>query len=139
MWNQKQYGREAQTIQWSKHMSYLHYVCLFAHSGGQYILTIWITWQVSYKRDRNCLPITSAYVHPLFLDRSVLVIFLVFCLVFCFYLGWVHSLFLARSVLLIFLVFCLVFCFVCLLPVSCVSNVDSFFELSLLGCPFGYL
>ena len=30
-------------------MSYLPYLCLFAHSGVRYILTIYVTWPVSYK------------------------------------------------------------------------------------------
>jgi len=44
------------------------------------------------------------------------------------------------SVLLIFLVFCVVFyCFVCIRPVSCVPNAASFFGLFILDCPFGFL
>jgi hypothetical protein len=30
-------------------------------------------------------------------------------------------------------------CFVCLRPLSCVPNVTSVFELSILDCPFGFL
>ena len=31
-------------------MSYLRYLCLIAHSVVQHILTVWVTWWVSYKR-----------------------------------------------------------------------------------------
>ena len=50
---------------------------------------------------------------------------------------WVHPRILVGSVLLIFLVFCVVFlCFVCLCLVSCMPNVVSFSGVSILDCLF---
>ena len=45
---------------------------------------------------------------------------------------------LVGSVLLIYLVFCVVLCIVCLRPVSSVPCVASFSWLSILSCPFGF-
>ena len=33
-------------------MSYLRYLCLFAHSGFQHIFTIWVIWRVSFGKQR---------------------------------------------------------------------------------------
>ena len=63
-------------------------------------------------RSRNCLPLTSTWIHPQFLVGSIMLIFLVFCVVFL-------SLFV--------FVICLVYP---MLPVS---------VLSILDCPFGFL
>jgi hypothetical protein len=41
------------------------------------------------------------------------------------------------SVLLICIVMCVMFCLFCLRSVSCVSDVPSIYELSILDCPFG--
>jgi len=42
------------------------------------------------------------------------------------------------SLLLTCIVMCVIFClFVCLRSVSCVSDVSSIYELSILDCPFG--
>jgi hypothetical protein len=77
---------------------------VFTYIGGQHILIIRVTWQLSWnvvesgvkhhkpkpiKGDRNCLPFAGAWVHPRFL---MLLIFFVFCAVlflFCFLLVFV--------------------------------------------------
>ena len=88
--------------------SVLFMLFVFAHSGVHDVLTIWVTWLVSCKRQEllyiaNCLPFTSTWFHPRFL---------------------------VGSVLLIFLVFCVVFLCVCLRPVFCIPNVASVSGLS---------
>ena len=53
---------------------------------------------------------------------------------------WVHLLQLfVRSTLLIFSVFCIVYCFVCLCSVSCTPNVVCYSGFSTIDCPFGFL
>ena len=124
-------------------MLYLCHICFFPHSGVQYVLTtsILVTYRASYKwqklstfgehlcspttetvylwrapvftHDRNCLPLASTCVHPRILVGSVLLIFLVFCVVFL--------------------------CSVWLCLVSCVRNVANVSGLSTLDCPFGFL
>ena len=54
-------------------MSYLCYLYLFTYSGTKHILTIWVTWRVSYKEQEL----------PCFLVRFVLLIFTAFCVVLC--------------------------------------------------------
>ena len=67
-------------------ISYLCYMCLFVNSGVNYILTIRVTWWVSYKRQELLIPrehlgspsvFGGARVHHLFLF-SVLC-----CVLFC--------------------------------------------------------
>jgi len=74
--------------------SYLYYLCLFAYDGVQHVFV-------------------STWVEPWILVGSVLLIFLVFCVVY--------------------------FCFLCLRPVSCVPNVASVSGLSIRDCTFGFL
>ena len=92
-------------------MSYLCYFCLFMHSGVKYVLTTNNMEGVLLEVGRNCLPFVSTWFQPRFFVKSVLVVFLVFCVLCCI--------------------------FVCLHPVSCVSNVPIVFRLSILDCPFG--
>jgi hypothetical protein len=61
-------------------MSYLRYSCLFSYSAAQHILTM--SSMGCLIRVRNCVPFVGAWVHPSFLVGSVLLIFLVFCVVF---------------------------------------------------------
>ena len=61
--------------------------------------------------------------------KSLLLIFLVFCVVFFDGVIVAH----------IFSFLCCVFCFVYLRPVSCVPNVVSISGLSVSDCPFGHL
>ena len=76
--------------------------------------------------------------HPLFLVGSVLLIFLVFCVVVFLWVPCCSSLqlsvlwFLVGSVLLISLVFGVVLCFACFHSVSCVPNIASVSGLSFL-------
>ena len=65
------------------------------------------------RRSSNVLPFTSTWVYPQIFVGSVLLLFLVFCVV--------------------------LLCFVCIRPVSFVPNVASVFWLSILDCPFGFL
>jgi len=60
--------------------------------------------------------------------------------ILCEYLGSPLVL-LVRSMLLIILVFCVVYCifFVCLRPVSCVPSVATVSRFSILDCPLGFL
>jgi len=75
-------------------MSYLRYLCLFAYSGVQHILTIW----VSCTR-QDLLDLHGCLGSPRFVLRSLMLIVLVFCVVF--------------------VLFVLVLCLVCpMLPVS---------------------
>jgi hypothetical protein len=55
--------------------------------------------------------------------------------------NWAHpSLFVVvGSMLLVFLIFCVVFCFPCFRPLFCLPNVASVSRLSILDCPFGFL
>jgi hypothetical protein len=73
---------------------------------------------IRHTRVRNCLPIWNTWVQYKCLVVSVLLIFLVFCVVLC----------------------CVVFfSFVCLGPVSYVPNVASISGMSVLDCPFSFL
>jgi hypothetical protein len=58
-------------------ISYLHYLCLLAHSGVQHEQHIGC-----FMRGRHCLSFAGAWVHPRVLVKFVLVIVLVFCVVF---------------------------------------------------------
>ena len=112
---------------------------LFAYWGIQHVLTIWVTWRISYKRQELltlrdgftpapcCLPFVmgspllhvaypSWWVHPC----SMLLIFLVFCVVF--FVLFFFVLYLVYQMLPVSLG---CFCFVFLCPVSCVPNVAS--------------
>ena len=91
-------------------MSYLRYLCLFPHSGVQYILIIRVTLRVTYKRQE------------LFALRGRLDSPPVF--------GGVH---IAHLLYVVF------FYLVCLRPVSCVSGVASVSGVSILDCPFCFL
>jgi len=85
-------------------MSYLRYLCLFAHSGFQHIFTIRVTWRMSCGRQKLFairVPFGGVRVAHLF---------------------WFSVLF-----------------FLICLSVSCVPNVASYSELSIRGCPFGFL
>ena len=90
-------------------MSYFNYVCLLAHSGFQHILTMWVTWWLSY-RSRTLLAIR----------------------------GWLRSPpgFYGR---LSFWFPVTLFCFVCLRPVSCLSGVVVFSGLAILNSLLGFL
>jgi hypothetical protein len=50
-------------------MSYLFYLCLFAHSRVQHVFNIWVTWRCLIK-DRNCLPLASTWVYRRFFISS---------------------------------------------------------------------
>jgi hypothetical protein len=96
-------------------------------------LYIWVTrWFLI--RSRGCLPFASTKVHPTFLVRFVLLIFLQSYLRYlCLfaYSGVQHIL--SCGVFWgVFLVF------FCLRLVSCVPNVASFSALSILDCPFDF-
>ena len=80
------------------------------HSGVKYVLTMNNMEGVLIETARNCSPFVSTWFQPRFFVKSVLVIFLVFCVLCCI--------------------------FVCLHPVSCVLNVAIVFRLSILDCPF---
>ena len=92
-------------------MSYIYYMCWFAYSGVQYVLTIRVTRRMCVIRDWNRSPFASTWNHPPGLVRSVLPIFLVVC----------------------------VFCYACLRLVSSLINVASASGLSILDCSFGVL
>ena len=92
-------------------MSYIYYMCWFAYSGVQYVLTIRVTRRMCVIRDWNRSPFASTWNHPPGLVRSVLPIFLVVC----------------------------VFCYACLRLVSSLINVASVSGLSILDCSFGVL
>jgi hypothetical protein len=62
-------------------MSYLCYLCLLVHSGIQHVLTMRVACCCSI-RGRNCLPFMSTWIHPQFLEGSILLIFSNFCVVF---------------------------------------------------------
>ena len=85
-------------------MSYLCYLCLFAYSGDQHTLTIWVTLRVAYK-SQELLALYGSLGSPLVFGGV--------------HLAHLHS----------FL--CYVFCFVCLRLLSYVPNVASFFGLSI--------
>jgi len=92
-------------------MAYLWYLCLLVHSGVQYVLTIWVTRRVSYKRQGTAYTSRVPKFTPGVM--SVLFICLVFCDMFlCFYV------------------------FFCLRSVSCITSV---YELFILDCPFCFL
>jgi hypothetical protein len=67
-------------------MSYLFYVCLFAHSRVQHVFNIRVTWRCLI-RDMYCLPLASTWVHRRFFGSSCCSSFLVFCVVFLFWLS----------------------------------------------------
>ena len=81
------------------------------YSGVKYVLTMNNMEGVLIETGRNCSPFVSTWFQPRFFVKSVLVVFLVFCVLCCI--------------------------FVCLHPVSCVLNVAIVFRLSILDCPFG--
>jgi len=58
-------------------MSYLRYWCLLAYSSVQHILTVWVTWSLSYKR-QELLTIRENLGSPTVYGGSVLHIFLSF-------------------------------------------------------------
>ena len=58
-------------------MSYLFYLCLFAHSRVQHVFNIWVTWRCLI-RDRNCLSLASTWVHRRFFVSSCYSSFLAF-------------------------------------------------------------
>lgn len=93
------------------------YLCLSSYSISN---TYWIYQyhRGCIIRGRNYLPFVSIWVHPWFLVGSLLLIFLVFCIV---------------------LYPVILFWFVSLWPVSCVLNVASVSELSILDCPSSFL
>ena len=62
-------------------MSSLRYLCLFAHSGVEHILTIWVAWRVSQKR-KELFTLLGRLDPPPVFGGSVLLIFFVFCVVF---------------------------------------------------------
>jgi hypothetical protein len=64
-------------------MSHIYYMCWFAYSGVQYVLTIRVTRRGCVIRDWNRSPFASTWNHPPGLVRSVLPIFLAVC-VFCY-------------------------------------------------------
>jgi len=97
-------------------ISYLCYLCLFGYSarGVQYVLTKWVTWRISYKK-QELLTIREHLSSPLvFGNVRIADLLLVFCAVF-------------------------VCMFVCLRHVSCVPNVVSVSRLSIPACLFGFL
>ena len=59
-------------------VSYLCYLCLFAHSGVNTVLTEAVTWRVSYKR-QGLLTLWEHLGLYSFFGRSVLLNFLIFC------------------------------------------------------------
>jgi hypothetical protein len=67
-------------------MSYLFYLCLFAHSRVQHVFNIWVTWRCLIK-DRNCLPLASTWVYRRFFVSSCCSSILVFCVVFLLWLS----------------------------------------------------
>jgi len=65
----------------------IYMIHCYCHLRAIYILTCLIGVSHSYILtliiERNCLPFVSTWIHILFLMRSVLLIFYVFCVVFC--------------------------------------------------------
>jgi hypothetical protein len=55
---------------------------VFTYNGVKYVLTIWVTWRVSYKKQELLTP-QEHLGSPRFLVRSVSLIFLVSCVVLC--------------------------------------------------------
>jgi hypothetical protein len=96
-------------------ISYLCYLCLLANGSVKHIMSLWVTWQVSYKRQELLTLREHLGSSPVFSEVSVFIL-LVLCVALC-----------------------CVFCFVCLHPVSCMPNVASVSALSILNCPFGFL
>jgi hypothetical protein len=92
--------------------SYLRYLCLLAYSGVQHILTIWVTWWLSYKR-QELFALREHIGSPLVVDGV--------------------------CVAHLFSFLCCVFCFVCLCPLSCVPNIVSLSGLFILDYHFGIL
>ena len=90
-------------------------------------------------RSMNCLPFVSTWGHPWFLVRSVLLIFLVFCVLLCFMFCLSSSCVLCAQCcqcLWIVFVLCPVYPMLsvsldCLRPVSCVPNVVNVSGLSI--------
>jgi hypothetical protein len=87
----------------------LCYLCLYFYSAVKYVLIISITWRVSYKR-QELLPFASTWVYPPIFGR----------------VGGSH----------LFSFLCCIFCFC--LSSSCVPNVTSVSELSILDSPFDF-
>ena len=90
-------------------MSYFNYLCLLVHSGFQLLLTIWVTWRLSY------------------MSRKLVTI-----------RGWLRSPPVFMGDYLFGFLWCF-FCFVCLPPVSCLSGVVGFSGLAILNSLFGFL
>ena len=64
------------------------YLCLLAHSNVQHVLTIWVTWWVSYKRQELLTPHESLGSPPVFDGVRIVHIFsFLLCCVFVFYLS----------------------------------------------------
>jgi len=103
-------------------MSYSCYLCLFPYGSVKRVLTIWVTWRVSYKI-QEMLTFRDHLGSPRFFIGCVRVSHL-FSFLCCVVLCCVFR-----------------FCFVCLRPVSCVPNVDSVTSLSILVIdnPFCFL
>ena len=80
-------------------MRYLRYLCLFAYSGVQHMLTICVTWWVSYKR-QELLTLRGRHGSPTVLVGPLLPTILLFCVAF--------------------------FCFACLRLISCAPDVTRF-------------
>ena len=59
-------------------MFYLHYLCVLEYSGIQHMLTIWLTWRVSYKRQEwlcGCLDSLSVLGGDRSFQCSVFLVF----------------------------------------------------------------
>jgi hypothetical protein len=63
------------------HALFMLFVFVFVYSGAQYVSTIWVSWQVSYKR-QELLTIREHLHSPPVLGGSVFIIF--FCVLFFF-------------------------------------------------------
>ena len=121
---------------------YVLFICglvLFANSGVQHVLTIWITWLVFYKR-QELLTLHEHLGSPLdLLAGSMLLIFSVFCDVL-YYLFFFFALYLVFTMLPVSLdcPFFLIVLSVC--PVPSIHNVTSVSGLSiLLNCVFRFV
>jgi hypothetical protein len=79
------FGSFLPLIVWRGAHIVLCYFCLFAHSGVQHMLTIWVTLQVSYKR-QQLIALRGHLCSPLFLMGPVLPIFFSFlsCVLYYF-------------------------------------------------------
>jgi hypothetical protein len=61
-------------------MSYLCYLCLSSHSGVKDVSALWLTSMAGI-RGRNWIPFESTWAQPRFFVWSVLLVFLVWCVV----------------------------------------------------------